>query len=331
MSGRPFPRIVLVGVGGTITMIGPKGVAVLPELDVDVLAEAVPGVAEICDLKTITLSKTPSPHMDIGSIMAIAATIRQMQLDGADGFVILQGTDTMEEAAFGLELLLSRSAIVAITGAMRNPAQPGGEGPANLLDAVRVAASCDAGQGVVVVMDGAIHAPRYVRKEHTTSAAAFDSGPVTLGEVTDNGIVLYASLPEMPQFQVSDGAQPSPVALIEATIGEAGQLIEFVEQAGYRGIVVAGMGGGHVSPAMADRLEALAARMPVIIGSRTGGGTTLTSTYAYSGGEIDLARRGLIRSGWLAPRKARIALSLLLAANADRNRIGEFFVTFGGG
>lgn len=331
MNSHPNPRITLIGVGGTITMTGPNGVAVLPELDVDILVDAVPELAGICELKTITLSKAPSPHMDLGSVMAIAAAIRHAQSDHVDGFVVLQGTDTMEETAFALELLLGRSAVVAITGAMRNPAQPGGEGPANLLAAVRVAASRHIGTGLVVVMDGTIHAPRHVWKGHTASVAAFKSGPVTLGEVTDNGIVLYARLPEIPFLQLSDDAQPAAVALVEATLGEAGQLVEFVEQAGYRGIVVAGMGGGHVSPVMADRLQVLAARMPVVIGSRTGGGATLASTYAYSGGEIDLARRGLIRAGWLAPRKARIALSLLLAANADRQQIREFFETFAGG
>jgi L-asparaginase len=323
--------MTLIGVGGTITMTGPKGVAVLPELEVDILTDAVPQLADICELNTITLSKAPSPHMDLGSVRAIAAAIRRAQSDPVDGFVVLQGTDTMEETAFALELLLGRSPVVAMTGAMRNPAQPGGDGPANLLAAVRVAASRHVGTGVVVVMDGTIHAPRYVWKGHTASAATFKSGPVTLGEVTDNGIVLYAQLPELPRLQLSDDAQPAPVALFEATMGETGQLIEFVEQAGYRGIVVSGMGGGHVSPAMAERLETLAACMPVIVGTRTGGGATLTSTYAYSGGEIDLTRRGLIRAGWLAPRKARIALSLLLTANADRKRIREFFETFAGG
>lgn len=329
MSG--LPRIMVIGVGGTIAMTGPGGAAVLPNLDAGMLVEAVPDLAAICEVAAITLSKAPSPHMDLRSVLSIADMARKAHTDGAEGIVVLQGTDTMEETAFALELLLGRSIPVAVTGAMRNPAQPGGEGPANLFAAARTAAARCGDMGVVVVMDGTIHAPRFVHKAHTASAAAFSPGPVALGEVTDSAVVFYAHIPPLPQLRMAVDAQPAAVALLEATLGEEGRLLDFVEPAGYHGLVIAGMGGGHVPPAMADRLEALAARMPVIVGSRTGAGTTLASTYAYSGGEIDLARRGVIRAGWLSPRKARVALALLLSADNDINQITDFFTSFGGG
>lgn len=328
---KGLPRITVIGVGGTIAMTGPGGAAVLPELGAGMLVETVPGLADICEVTAITLSKAPSPHMDLSSVLSIADTVRKAHADGAEGVVVLQGTDTMEETAFALELLLGRSVPVAVTGAMRNPAQPGGEGPANLLAAARTAAARCGDMGVVVVMDGTIHAPRFVRKAHTASAAAFAPGPVTLGEVTDNAIVLYAHIPPLPKLDMAADARPAAVVLIEAALGEEGRLLDFVERAGYRGIVIAGMGGGHVPPAMADRLEALATRLPIIVGSRAEAGTTLTSTYAYSGGEIDLARRGVIRAGWLSARKARVALALLLSADNDVSQIARFFTNFGGG
>lgn len=328
MSG--LPRIMVIGVGGTIAMRGPRGAAVLPELDAGILVETVPALADVCEVSTITLSNAPSPYMDMGSVLAIADTARKAHEDGVEGIVVLQGTDTMEETAFALELLLGRAIPVAVTGAMRNPDQPGGEGPANLLAAARTAVARCGDMGVVVVMDGTIHTPRFVHKAHTTSAAAFTSGPVALGEVADSAIIFYAHIPPLPRLDMVADAQPAAVVLLEATLGEEGRLLDFVERAGFQGIVIAGMGGGHVPPAMADRLEALATRMPVIVGSRAEAGTTLASTYAYSGGEIDLARRGLIRTGWLSPRKARVALSLLLSSASDVNQIAEFFTYFGG-
>ena len=329
MSG--LPRIMVIGVGGTIAMTGPKGAAVLPELDAGMLVETVPDLASICTVAAITLSKAPSPHMDLRAVLSIAGMVRKAHADGAEGVVVLQGTDTMEETAFALELLLGRSLPVAVTGAMRNPAQPGGEGPANLFAAARTAVARCGDMGVVVVMDGKIHAPRFVHKAHTASAAALTPGPVALGEVSDTGVVFYARIPPLPQLDIAADAQPPAVLLLEATLGEEGHLLNFIEPAGYRGVAISGMGGGHVPPAMADRLETLAARMPVIIGSRAEAGTTLASTYAYSGGEIDLARRGVIRAGWLSPRKARVALALLLSADYDVNQIIDFFANFGGG
>src|SRR6185437_15072259 len=109
--------------------------------------------------------------------------------DGSAGIVITQGTDTIEETAFALDLLWAGHAPIVITGAMRNPTLPGADGPANLLAAVRVAASPAArGLGVLVVIADEIHAARFVSKRHTQSPAAFAALAGPLGWVSEGDV-----------------------------------------------------------------------------------------------------------------------------------------------
>lgn len=326
-----LPVVSILSVGGTITMTDSGRGGVEPRLDAETLLAALPALKGFAQLRARTLSTLPSPHMNLATVAVLAAAVDEEITAGADGVVVTQGTDTIEESAFALDLMLKPRVPVVITGAMRNPTLPGADGPANLSAAVRTAAEPLGRPGVVVVMDNRIHAPRFVRKVHTTSAAAFHSDPVLLGEITDSGTILFATLPALIHRGLGYRDAAPPVALLTATMGDDGRLVDTVVDAGYAGLVVAGMGGGHVSPGMAERLGALARRVPVVFSSRTGGGSTLTRTYAYPGGELDLIQRGLIRAGWLAPVKARIALALLLGAGADRDALQEFFTACGGG
>src|SRR5690606_29748121 len=102
------------------------------------------------------------------------------------------------------------------------------------------------------------------------------------------------------------------VALATVALGDDGSQIDALCAAQFDGMVVQATGGGHVSPAVADALEAAARRMPVVLASRTGAGNTLSNTYGFTGSEIDLQRRGLIRAGWLDGLKAKVLLTLLL-------------------
>jgi L-asparaginase len=270
--------------------------------------------------------------MEIGTVIRIADAIAEEFAAGADGVVVTQGSDTIQESAFALDLLVDPAWPVAVTGAMRNPSLPGHDGPANLFSAVSVTANpAIAGQGVVVVMDDMIHAARHVHKAHTTRVGAFSSDPILLGQLAEGRLILHARLSPQPRIDRQKAAQPANIALLQASMGDQGELTDAIPACGYQGVVIEGMGGGHVHPAMADRLEQLAQRMPVVFASRTRGGTTLESTYAYAGGEMDLIGRGLIRAGWLHALKARILLSLLLGQGADMKEIRSFFTAFDGG
>jgi L-asparaginase len=119
------------------------------------------------------------------------------------------------------------------------------------------------------------------------------------------------------------------VALLKVTLGDDGRLLPAIRSLGYEGLIVEATGGGHVAAAMVEQLAALAAAMPVVLASRTGGGEVLHSTYGFSGSETDLLRGGLIHGGILDGLKARLLLTLLLLAGVEREGIAEAFATIG--
>jgi L-asparaginase len=128
-----------------------------------------------------------SPSLTPGNLVDVARTIEEGFASGFDGAVVIQGTDTIEESAFILDLLIGGEKPVVVTGAMRGADAPGADGPANLLAAARVATAPEArGLGTLAVLNYDIHAARFVQKSHTTLPSAFSSplvGP--LGAVVE--------------------------------------------------------------------------------------------------------------------------------------------------
>ena len=325
-------RVSVLAIGGTIAMTGAHGRAVKPSLSADDVLAAVPAIGEVAQVTARSVASLPGPHLDLALIDRVAQEVEAEFATGADGVVVTQGTDTIEESAFALELMLGAVGPVVVTGAMRPPGTPGADGPINLLQAVEVAASTAAREfGTCVLMDGVVAAPRFVTKAHTTSVHAFDAGPVQPARVIEGRVTPLATLPPLPAVGWRHGMAPGAVALLPATLGDAGALIDCLPRAGYAGLVIAGMGGGHVHPDMVPRSEAFGADHPVVIASRTGGGSTTAQSYGYAGAELDLARVGAIRAGWLSPLKARIALALLLGAGATGAGIRDFYAAVDGG
>lgn len=202
---------------------------------------------------------------------------------------------------------------VVMTGAMRGADAPGADGQANLLAAARVAASPAArGLGTLAVLNYDIHAARFVQKSHTALPSAFESplaGP--LGTVIEGEPRFYVSVARNPHLPTAPGA-PAPVALLKAPMGDDGRIFGCLPGLGYAGVVVEGMGAGHVPAEVAPVLGDLAAKMPVVLASRVMTGHVFTRTYGYPGAEIDLIGRKLIPSGYLSGLKARLLLGLAL-------------------
>lgn len=331
MPGRP-PCVSVLAIGGTIAMSGERGRDIRPALAGEDLLAALSGIEDVARISARSVTCMPGPHMDLALIDRLAGEVEAELSAGADGVVITQGTDTIEESAFALELMLNTDAPIVVTGAMRPPEAAGADGEASLLQAIAFAASKEGrGQGVCVLMDGEVQAPRFVTKTHTHAMSAFDRGPVLLARLTEDRVSRLATLDRLPATGWRRHSPPARVALAVAALGEQGEMLDCLIRAGYDGLVIAGMGGGHVHPAMAERVGTIAARCPVVIATRTGNGSTLAHTYGYAGGEIHLAGLGAIRAGWLSPLKARIALSLLLGAGRTTDGIRGFFAAFDGG
>jgi L-asparaginase len=322
------PKITLFTLGGTIASTATdRADGARVSLTGDDLVRSVPEVRELAEIEVRAFRQVPSGDLRMDNLVELARAIEECLANSADSVVVTQGTDTLEETSFVLDLLVSDESPVVVTGAMRNPSLPGADGPANLLASVRVAASgLTRGMGTVVVFNDEIHAARLLRKRHSTSTAAIGSplaGP--LGHIVEDTVRVLLKPPG--RLTVRLPATPPDIAVGMVSIGfdDDGRLLRQAAVAGYDGLVLAAFGGGHVPASMVAALESLAHAIPVVLSSRALAGPILRHTYSYAGGEMDLIRRGLIPSGALGALHARILLQVLLMAGVERPEIAAAF------
>jgi L-asparaginase len=324
-----LPRVLLVSLGGTITMTRGDAGGITPSLGADDLVQAVPGIASVARIDTASPMKMPGASLSIDDVLAVAASIDRRLAQDTDGVVVIQGTDTIEETAFLLDRAVRSDKPVVVTGAMRGAEAPGADGPANVLAATIVAASPDAhGLGALVVLNDQIHAASVVQKSHTALPSAFGSplgGP--LGEVVEGRAHVRLRRANRPRPLAVAGPD-APVALLRMSLGDDGRMLRQLPALGYRGAVVEAMGAGHVPATVAPIIGELAQAMPVVLASRVSAGPVFRATYAFAGSEMDLLRRGVISAGALGGLKARLLLSLLLRADAGRDAIAEAFEAY---
>ena len=311
--------------GGTIGYAGSggSGGGDAVRLGADALLAGVPGLDRLgVTLDVRAAEPVPSASLSFAQLVELARGAAEACAEGtADAIVVVQGTDTLEESAYLLDLLWDRPEPVVLTGAMRNPTLAGADGPANLLAAVSVAADPAFRElGALVVLADEVHAGRAVRKAHATRPHAFaspDSGPI--GVVVEGRPALLQR-PASPRLTLRPTG-PLTARVPVLTVGPDEDPAVVGALAGVAdGLVVAALGGGHVPGSLAEPLGALALDLPVVLASRVGAGRVLTETYRSPGSETDLLQRGLLWSGFLGPAKARVLLVTALACGADRVR-----------
>lgn len=321
------PRLLFLSLGGTITMVQNNSGGIAPKLGASELIASVPALAEVADIEAHSPFRLPSPSLTLENLVEVARLITEGFAAGIDGAVVIQGTDTIEESAFLLDLLVDAAKPVVVTGAMRGAEAPGADGPANLLAAARVAAAPEArGLGTLVVLNYDIHAARFVQKSHTTLPSAFESPQSgRLGLVAEGRPRFFARVLPTPRYAVGDGPPP-PIALVKCAMGDDGRQLSTIPDLGYAGMVLEGMGAGHVLASVAPIVGAVAAKIPVVLASRLTTGPVFTQTYGYDGSEIDLIKRGVIPAGYLSGLKARLLLGLVL--RRDRGSVAEAFAAY---
>lgn len=319
-------RIVVGGTGGTIAMTHGIDNALAPTRSVQDLLAASPRLAEIADVSAVSLDRLPGASLTFTHLLRYFTWAADMVEEGADGVVLVQGTDTLEESAYLLDLLWSHDAPLVLTGAMRPAHDEGSDALSNLSTAIRTASTTACrGLGALVAMNGEVHAARRVRKTHTDGLDAFVSpNGGRLGHVRNGHIVLDGSVGRHTALPIPD-ARPQPrVALVEVTFGDDNSLLDAVAEIEVDGLVLSAFGVGHVPATTVDVLGSLAKKMPVVLSSRTGGGTTHTHTYGFPGSEKDLIARGLTPAGYLDSRKSRLLLWVLLAQHDVPDFRAEF-------
>lgn len=307
-------RISLLATGGTIsTKRGDAGAT--PALDARTLATTALRADGEVEISTRNVSRMSSRSVTPTSMWELAQAVEEEIRGGSDGIVITHGTDTLEETAYALSLLVRTSVPVVLTGAMRVPGSPGEDGPANLAAAVVVAATpLVSSYGPVVVHQDEIHLARWVSKLHSTRVAAFGSPPAgPVGMVVEGRAVLFFG--PRPSDRLRRSSAPDKrVELLWSVAGSDGLVVDAIKDR-VDGIVVAGTGGGHVAPPLADALvKAAGEGVAVVLASRCASAQVLRKTYGGVGGEIHLLASGLVSAGSLSAAKARLRLIFGLSA-----------------
>jgi len=314
-------RIAVVFTGGTIsTVFDPVAGGNVPVLDGAAILARTPGLDGIADVVAIDRGHMAASHFSFPQLLQLAALLRVTLADPSiDGAVVVQGTDTIEETSFCWDLVLEGPKPVVVTGAMLASDAQGFDGPANLRDAVRVAAAPEMrDSGVVVCLAGTIEAADDAQKSHTTALDTFRSPNFgSLGRVGPNGIEMARSRGDRRVVATMRAAER--VYLITATVAADAVLLDAAVGAGADGIVVAATGTGNTDPALLAASErAIASGIPVALASRCPGGRA-TAAYAFPGGGANWLRAGALPVGNLCALKARVALALGLGAGLDRD------------
>lgn len=301
-------RVAVGSLGGTITMTGGDGGA-RPSLEAADLLSGL--VGEDLQVEAETLEQLPSASLTPAQVLRAVGWAAERVAAGADGAVLVQGTDTLPESAFLADLYWQGDAPLVLTGAMRLASAASADGPANLRDACLASSTpASAAHGVTVCMAGELHRAGRVRKSHSWGTHAFTSGPAGLAGVVREGAVhLQPTAGGVRRVPLGAPARDPRVVLVPTYLGDDGRVLEQVLDSGeVDGVVVEGFGAGHVPAGVADLLARAATSLPVVVCTSAERGGTLRSTYGFTGSEIDLLDRDVLLGGTLSARQARLLL-----------------------
>jgi L-asparaginase len=287
------PRVLVAALGGTISAVPDAQGRNVPARSAAQLVEAVPGIEEVAEVLAVDVGRTSSRAIVPADMCRLAHELESRVRESCDGVVVTHGTDTVEETAYALALMIDLEVPVVVTGAMRLSHEAGADGPANLLAALQTSVTPEvASLGPVVVMHDEIHLARAVVKSHTSRVAAFSSPGFGPAGYVSEGKVYLSSLPTGHDYLGLPGKLDVRVELI------------------------------WVAPPMADSLRAAVERgLPVVLTSRTGSGPMLEHTYGGAGSEVHLREIGVWPAGMISPLKARLRLMVGLALGKDMTEI----------
>lgn len=328
-----LPNVVVLATGGTIAGAAASDVQAAytsGQVGVEQLLAAVPQAQKLANLKGEQVANIGSQDMNDEVWLKLAKRVNELAAMGnVDGVVITHGTDTIEETAYFLNLVVKSRKPVVLTAAMRPSTALSADGPLNFFNAVAVAANKDAaGRGVLVVVNDWIHGASSLTKASTTAVQTFLSplrglvGTVAYGEcefyrgpVGKNTVDSEFSL---------DGVTSLPrVDILMAHENMDGALIAAAAAAGAKGIVIAGVGNGNMTKVALDALAAQSKKGIVCVRS-----TRVATGRVGRKVEVDDDALGLVASDDLNPQKARVLLRLALLKSRSLGDIQRLFVEY---
>ena len=320
---RIRPQVRVISLGGTIAMTKDSGGKMSPGLSAKDLGSMLnlPDDFDV-ELSFETFESVPSAHLSISNVIDLALELKSSSSEV--GVVVSQGTDTLEEVAFLVDVLYPLDAPVVFTGAMKPPSASSTDFADNLLGAIRLASTDAArGCGVLVAMNAEIHSAQHIRKTHSSSLAAFHSpnlGPI--GFFAEGSPRILAR----PRRRTAiDLTLPVPTAMplvpiYRVSLGDDGTALQALVEGGAAGLVIEAFGAGHVSRGVRRTLARLSDNIPTVLTTRTGGGQVFRETYGFEGSETDLLDLGILWGGLLDGPRARILLLLGLLNGAENYR-----------
>jgi len=321
-SGAAFaadklPSVVVLATGGTIAGAAASDVQAAytsGQVGVEQLLAAVPQAKKLAAMRGEQIANIGSQDMNDEVWLKLAKRVNELAaMADVDGIVITHGTDTIEETAYFLNLVIKSKKPVVLTAAMRPSTALSADGPLNFFNAVAVAANKDAGgRGVLVVVNDWIHGASSLTKASTTAVQTFLSplrglvGTVAYGEcefyrgpVGKNTVDSEFSL---------DGVTALPrVDIVMAHENMHGALIDAAVAAGAKGVVIAGVGNGNLTKTALDALAAQAKKGVVCVRS-----SRVVTGRVGRNVEVDDDKLALVASDDLNPQKARVLLRLAL-------------------
>jgi L-asparaginase len=319
-------KVVIVHTGGTIAMSRDKGTGHISLVDEHPLESYISELSRYALPSVKSFFNKPSPHMTPYDMFVLSQEVNALlSQPNYDGLVMTHGTDTLEETAYFLDLLIDSDKPVIVTGAMRSSNEIGADGPHNLVQSVRVAIdSSAAGKGVLVVFNDEIHPAKNVTKTHTSYVHTFQSphhGPI--GYISKQRVVLHHQPIYREVYQINQVSKS--VMLLKMFTGFEEKWLELLMKSSLHGLVIEAFGQGNIPPSLVPLIHKLIKKeVPVVLVSRCFNGF-VKGDYHYVGGGKHLDELGVIFANGLNGPKARLKLLILLEAGMGLQQIRAAF------
>jgi L-asparaginase len=325
-----LPNVVVLATGGTIAGAAASTVTAgysSGKVGVEQLLEAVPQARKLANLRGEQISNIGSQDMNDKVWIKLATRVNELlAMPDVSGVVITHGTDTIEETAYFLNLVVKSNKPVVMTASMRPSTALSADGPLNFYNAVAVAANKKAtGRGVMVVLNDWIHGAQSLTKTSTTAVQTFMSplsgllGTVAYGEIEWYRLPIGKNT-TTSEFSVDANTVLPRVDIVMATENMDGVLIDASANAGAKGIVIAGVGNGNMTETALKALETQAKKGIVAVRS-----SRVTTGQIGRNVEVNDDKMGFVASLGLNPPKARVLLRLALLKTSDPKTIQRFF------
>src|SRR5277367_5464058 len=330
---KQLPNIVILATGGTIAGAAATGTQAgytSGAVTIDAMLAAVPGIKDLANIKGEQISNVGSQDMTFDILLTVAKRCNEILAGSTyDGIVITHGTDTMEESAFFLNLVVKSDKPVVLVGSMRPSTAISADGPLNLYEGVAVAADPNArGRGVLVVMNDWIHAAHSLTKTSTTAVQTFMSPLRGIVGVSSYGKNDFYNTPSWKhtsasEFDITNVIKLPRVDIIYAYEDMSADLIDASVANGAKGIIIAGVGNGNMNQATLEAAARAVKKGTVVVrSSRVATGTVGRNV------EVNDDEMGFVASDELNPQKSRILLMLALLKPRTTAELQQLFITY---